>query len=175
VTHPTGLHIRRLAPADAEALVKVRREALLTEPLAFGAADTEELALLTFARRALGEREQQAVFGQVDGGELAGMVGVIRVAGLKEQHKSYVWGMYVAPRARGQGVGRALMQAAIGHARGWPGVEQVQLSVTEASASARRLYVALGFRRWGTEPRALCWEGRYLDEEHLVLHLREPG
>jgi RimJ/RimL family protein N-acetyltransferase len=169
VSHPPPL-VRRLEPADAEALVKIRREALLTEPLAFGAADTEEQSLLAVARRSLGARDQQAVFAHADGGELAGMVGLGRFEGLKEQHKSHIWGMYVAARVRGRGVGRALMQAAIDHARGWPGMEQVQLSVTEASAAARRLYLALGFSPWGLEVRALRWEGRYLDEEYLVLH-----
>jgi ribosomal protein S18 acetylase RimI-like enzyme len=172
VTVPRRPNVRRLEPADAEALVKIRREALLTEPLVFSAVDGDDRSQLPFARKALGERDEQAVFGEVEGDELAGMVGVIRFSGLKERHKCRLWGMYVAPQARGHGVGRALLEAAIAHARTWPEVEQLQLSVTEAAVTARRLYEAAGFRPWGLEVRALQWQGRFLDEEHLVLQLR---
>ena len=82
--------------------------------------------------------------------------------------------MYVAPAQRRRGLARALLQAAIEHARRWPGVEQLNLGVTEASDSARRLYESAGFRVWGREPRALSWQGRFLDEDHLTLDLRPP-
>jgi RimJ/RimL family protein N-acetyltransferase len=49
------------------------------------------------------------------------------------------------------------------------------LSVTEASPAARRLYEAAGFRVWGQDSRSLCWNGRYVDEYHLVLHLSDPS
>jgi RimJ/RimL family protein N-acetyltransferase len=50
----------------------------------------------------------------------------------------------------------------------------LHLGVTDAAVSARRLYEAAGFRSWGREPRALQWEGRFVDEFHLVLDLGEP-
>lgn len=99
------------------------------------------------------------------------MVGVARASGSKRRHKAYVWGMYVAPRSRRRGVGRALLEAAIGCARAWPGVERLHLSVTSAAARARRMYEAAGFLVWGEEERALQWEGRFVDEAHLVLEL----
>ena len=98
-----------------------------------------------------------------------GMVGVIRAARVKVRHKASLWGMYVSPRARGQGAGRALLDAAIGQVRAWPGVEQLELGVTDVAVAARTLYEAAGFRIWGREPRALQWEGRFVDELHLVL------
>ena len=49
----------------------------------------------------------------------------------------------------------------------------MQLSVTNASDAARTLYESEGFTLWGTEARALAWEGRFVDELHLVLVLRE--
>ncbi|HKA53073.1 MAG TPA: hypothetical protein VKJ47_05375, partial [Candidatus Binatia bacterium] len=56
----------------------------------------------------------------------------------------------------------------------WPGVEQVQLSVTEVAGEARRLYERNGFQEWGREPRALCWQGRYVTDFHMSLDLRSP-
>src|SRR5207247_8398658 len=115
----------------------------------------------------------QVVFGQFDGADLIGMIGLIRASKVKQRHKATIWGMYVTPRARNKGVGRALLEAAIEHARGW-GLGQLQLSVTEAAPHAKRLYETAGFQPWGQEPRALHWKGRFVDEYHLVLEFREP-
>jgi len=105
------------------------------------------------------------------GPELVGLAGCFRMEGRKHAHKTLVWGMYVAPEARGRGTGRALLDAAIARARAWPGVEQVQLAVMTANAQARALYVSAGFEVFGLERRALRVGDRYVDEEHMVLHL----
>ena len=47
--------------------------------------------------------------------------------------------------------------------------QQVHLSVVTENESARRLYEALGFTIYGTEPRSLFVDGRYLDEHMMVL------
>jgi ribosomal protein S18 acetylase RimI-like enzyme len=170
------LDIRRIGAADAALLVALRREALENNPLAFGASTEDDYSLsLERVRAFLADPQEQAVFGQFEGGVLAGMVGVRRESRLKRRHKAHIWGMYVAPRARGKGAGRALLAAAIAQARAWPGVEQLQLSVTDAADTARRMYEAAGFRAWGHEPRALHWEGCFVDELHLVLELGVPS
>jgi GNAT superfamily N-acetyltransferase len=47
------------------------------------------------------------------------MAGVARA---KERHKAYLWGMYVTRAARGRGVGRQLVRAALDHAVLMPGL-----------------------------------------------------
>ena len=164
--------VRQLAPADAEALIVLRREALERDPLAFGASPADDRGLdLAFVRHALASSEQ-AVFGRLDGGVLVGMVGVVRDTQLKRRHRAQVWGMYVAPPARRLGVGSALLAAVVRHARTWTEVEQLCLSVTDVADDARRLYERSGFRLWGREPRALRWEGQLVDELRYVLDLR---
>ncbi len=168
--------IRRLHPRDAEFLVALRRQALESHPLAFAASVDDDRGLsLDFVRTALADDQEQAVFGYCEGANLAGMVGLIRNSKFKRRHVALLWGMYVVPPARRKGVGGALVAAAIAQARTWRGVNQLQLSVTAAATAARRLYEATGFRCWGTESRALQWEGRFVDEFHLVLDLKEPG
>jgi len=168
------LYIRRLRAADADALVVLRREALETDPLAFGASADDDIGLVRESVRTfLGDHDEQAVFGQYDGADLIGMIGLIRASKVKERHKATIWGIYVTPRARSRGVGRALLEAAIEHARGWE-LEQLQLTVTEAAPHAKRLYETAGFRPWGQAPRALHWKGRFVDEYHLVLEVAEP-
>jgi predicted TIM-barrel fold metal-dependent hydrolase/GNAT superfamily N-acetyltransferase len=167
-----GARIRRLGRADAASLLALRKEALETDPLAFGASPEDDRGLsLDFLRRSLADLDEQAVFGCFDGDSLAGMVGVMREAKLKQRHAGGIWGMYVSPRARNKGNGRALLEAAVHQARAW-GLEQVRLSVTEAAPVARSLYGAMGFRCWGLEPRALHWNARFVDEYHLALDLR---
>jgi len=52
--------------------------------------------------------------------------------------------LYVAPEHRGQGLGRALMEAAIEQARGL-GAERMDIGVDEPDAAARGLYESIGF------------------------------
>ena len=152
-------------------LVALRRESLESQPLAFGASTEDDRGLsLEFVQASLADSEQ-AVFGAFEGDLLTGMAGVVRASRVKIRHKAHIWGMYVSPQARGKGAGRALLEAAIEQARAWPGVEQLHLSVTDAAVAARKLYESAGFRIWGRESRALQWEGRFVDELHLVLDL----
>src|ERR1700687_4028843 len=133
--------IRRLRPEDAPALVALRREALDTDPLGFGASTADDRGLaVEFVRSALADEDEQAVFGHFDGATLTGMVGVIRASTVKRRHRALIWGMYVTPQVRTQGVGRMLLDAAIAHARAWPEILQVHLSVSDSAVAARRLY-----------------------------------
>ena len=165
--------VRALEPADAEALVALRREALASSPLAFSSSpeDDHRGRSADGIRSSLADRADFAVYGAFLEGRLAGMAGVYRPEKAKLRHRAEVWGMYVSPEARGRGAGAALLHAVVERARSWPGVVQVHLGVTEAAVEAARLYERAGFREWGREPRALHVDGRYLDESHLVLDL----
>ena len=103
---------------------------------------------------------------------LSGVVGFFRRQGLKSRHKGMVWGMYVAPEARGQGLARGLMQALISRAAGLPDLEQLVIGVVTTNQAARRLYASLGFISYGLESEALKIGDRYLDEDFLSLDLR---
>ena len=167
--------VRRLRPDDAPALVSLRREALESEPLAFAASVEDDRLSLDFARTILAAEQDQAVFGLFLGPDLAGMVGVVRGSTVKQRHRGMIWGMYVAPRARHRGMGRALLEMAIAHARRWPGIEQLDLTVSDTGVIAKRLYESAGFRSWGREPRSLQWDGQFVDDHHMVLDLRDPA
>ena len=161
---------RKLNSADASALVALRRDALAAEPLAFGASLNDAPALtVDSVSGMLNDHDLQAIFGTFNGTELIGMLGLYRANRIKTRHKAMIWGMYVKPGERNRGAGHVLLSAAIEQARSW-GVDQVQLSVTDAAPAARHLYESHGFTVWGHERRALCWNERFLDEYHLSLH-----
>ena len=56
----------------------------------------------------------------------------------------YLAELYVAPASRGQGLGRALMEAALHQARD-RGADTMDIGVDEPDLAARRLYESLGF------------------------------
>jgi ribosomal protein S18 acetylase RimI-like enzyme len=105
--------------------------------------------------------------------ELAGSAGFARESAAKERHKGRIWGVYVSPRARGQGVGRRVLKAAVEHGARCPGIEQIGLQV-RSNSRAHRLYASLGFRTFGWEKHALKIGDRYIDEEYMVLDLMDP-
>ena len=166
---------RILTAADAAAWAALRRHALESHPLVFGAAPPADPAELVSSALARMAADDSAIFGAWADEALVGIVGVRRELGPKERHKAFVWGLYVSASHRRFGGGMGLLRAALEHARRWPGVRQVQLSVSSLAPEARRLYEREGFRVWGVEPRALCWHGNHADELHLVLDLREQG
>jgi GNAT superfamily N-acetyltransferase len=82
--------------------------------------------------------------------------------------------MYVAPEARGQGAGHALLKAAIDQARTLNGVVEVFLAVTVGNPAARHLYLSAGFVPYAVEPRFLYVQGNYYDIEWLSLRFDNP-
>lgn len=162
--------IRALEPADAEAAVRIRREALAREPEAFSASVEDDVALsLVFVRKAFAERSQ-ASFGSF-APELVGLVGVAREAKRKTAHRAQLFGLYVDPAHRGSGLGRSLVAASIDFARTLDGVTQLNLCVAESSVAAIALYERMGFRAWAIEADALRVDGRPVAVRHMVLEL----
>jgi ribosomal protein S18 acetylase RimI-like enzyme len=71
----------------------------------------------------------------------------------------------VAPDFRGQGVGRALMEAGLRWAESHPELEKLGLSVFTDNTRAIDLYRQYGFREEGRRPREFRLEdGRYMDD-----------
>ncbi|TCK38052.1 acetyltransferase (GNAT) family protein [Paraburkholderia sp. BL8N3] len=158
--------IRRLAAADANAYREIRLEGLQRHPEGFGASyDDETLQPLAWFEARITEH---AVFGGwLAGRMLAGVAGLLVPEGAKLRHKGVLWGMYVRPAARGTGLGAALVERVLAHARGV--VEEVQLVVAPENEAAIRLYRSAGFEEYAREPRSLKIDGRYYDSVLMTL------
>jgi ribosomal protein S18 acetylase RimI-like enzyme len=165
------MNIRRLSVSDAARFQALRLAALLDKPEAFVSSHSEEkdLPVAAFEAR-LAERPGHAVFGAFDGDALVGITGLARETLLQTRHKGHIWGMYVASPARGHGVARELMQAALAHARETPGLAKVTLSVDSANVAAIALYESLGFIVFAREADAIRLGGESRDD--LQMHLR---
>jgi RimJ/RimL family protein N-acetyltransferase len=148
----------------------LRLEALRADPGAFSSRHEREAAYEDRHWEMLGGGPG-AVF---VAGDFEGMAGVYL-----DDAEPQLWGMWVAPAARGRGAGRALLAAVAGWAR-VRALETLHVGVMEAAPAARALYEAAGFAatgRCGPEivmEVALHPQPRRIETERLVLRVYEP-
>jgi ribosomal protein S18 acetylase RimI-like enzyme len=161
--------VRMLGPADATLYRALRLRALREHPDAFTSSYAEEREQPV--EGAAQRLASHPFWGAYQHAELYGFVGLQREPRAKNRHKATVMGMYVAPEVAGQGVGRALLDALVRHARA-NGLESLVLTVTAGNERAQRLYASAGFRSFGIEPDAVRVEGRSFDKNHMHLDLR---
>lgn len=164
--------IRRLRESDWEEYRSLRLEALRLEPEAFGSDYSEytDRPPEYWQSRAAGTPDL-FILGAFRDDRLVGTVGIAREQGIKGRHKAWIIGVYVSPAARGTGIGRQLLGQMIAEARELDGLVQLILGVGTGNTPARQLYLAAGFQVYGTEPRALLVNGRYVDEDLMYLAL----
>lgn len=168
------MEIRLLTADDANEWLRLRLEALETDPEAFSSSVEEHHALTSEGvRNRLGSAaEDSFVVGAFEGDRLLGTVGFYRDKGPKNRHKGRVWGVYLTPKIRGTGIARKMMEYMLGRAARIEGLGQILLAVTTTQKAAHKLYRSLGFETFGTEPRAIKIGEKYIDEEYMILQLK---
>jgi ribosomal protein S18 acetylase RimI-like enzyme len=167
------VEIRLLTPDDAGAFRALRLAALKECPTAFTADyETNLQRPLSYFAAQIVPLPDKFIVGAFQNVALAGMAGFYRSEGPKLRHKGNIWSMYVAPELRGGGVGRKILHEIIAVARTLEGIIQVHLCVVADNLRARRLYLASGFEIIGREHRAVQVDGKFFDEDRLVLPLR---
>lgn len=87
---------------------------------------------------------------------------------MKFRHKGFIWGMYVKPDYRSQGIGKKLILKAIELAKNNSELDQINLSVVVRNTEVKKLYESIGFRVYGKEIRALKHNDIYYDEELMT-------
>lgn len=167
--------LRRLVAGDLGAYRSLRLTALLESSNAFSATVETEQALSD--EQVLGRLEgpsHSGIWGAWNTKQvLVGNVGLLHLPQDKLRHKASLYAVYVAPCARGEGVGRQLLEAVITHTRLLTELRLLNLGVTAGNTAALGLYQSLGFEEYGREPAALYVDGRYHDEILMQLRLRD--
>ena len=161
---------RQLVAGDEGLFRALRLAGLKTDPEAFGSSYAEEAAYpIERYERMLSNNYVLGVFA---GELLAGAAAYYKMSG-SSAHRGYVWGVVVDIEQRGHGAGLMIMEGLLEHAHHH--VQQLHLTVGSQNQAAIKLYSRLGFEIYGTEPRSLFVNGRYIDEHLMVRFLdRDP-
>jgi GNAT superfamily N-acetyltransferase len=167
---PDDDSIRILTPDDALAWRDLRIAMLTHDPQGFHADLAEAHARSEAQWRDSMLAPPDAMFGLFRDGGLAGSAGFVTEKRPKLAHKGWLMAVYVVPGLRGQGWGRKLVRAVIGHAR-----DRVDVLLTGASVEGAPVYRAEGFETFGVERDAARVDGKSWDEELMAIHFRPRG
>ena len=169
--------VRRLTPDDASAYRALMLQAYALHPDAFTSSPQERAGLpLGWWQQRLAAQPAAAevVFGAFGDGTLVGAVGLAFEAREKARHKAKVTGMVVLEGWRRRGLAAQLLQALMAHARAQPGLQILQLTVTQGNRAAEQLYAGFGFAAFGVEPDAVAVGAGYVAKVHMWRRLNEP-
>src|SRR5262245_38287663 len=172
--------VRRIQPEESLPLRALRLRALADAPLAFGSTLAREQAVADEVWR---ERAKDGATGRdrvtyvaEDGGQWVGMV--TGITDDPSEPRRQAVGMFVAPAARGQGMGAAVHDAVVAWARE-RGAVRLRLWVTTTNHAAIRLYHRCGFRPSDrTKPKPLDHTPSLSEIEmiqDLAVRTEEPG
>jgi len=160
--------IRKIRADEGPTLRALRLRALADAPTAFGSTLAREQA---FTDDIWSERAQRGASGvdnvtfvaEHDGRWLGIVTGLARDPDVPDDPRPEIVGMFVAPEARGRGVGAALVDAVVGWARARRATG-LTLWVTATNTPALALYERCGFRPTG--------ERKPLDHSPAVEEIR---
>jgi RimJ/RimL family protein N-acetyltransferase len=168
------LRVRALGEADAQAYKALRDHALAHHEEAFtsdAATEARRGAESYFARLGA-DGGSGFTLGAWRGERLVGAISCERDLRHKVRHVGHVVGTMVALDEQGRGTGRELLRALIERANDDDELQLLTLSVTASNLAAVRLYLRAGFTRYGTLPRAIRIDGRFLDKDLMLKDLR---
>lgn len=163
------MEIMRLGAGDEDRLREVRLRALADAPKAFASTyeREERFSRDVWTARLTGDGSVNLL--AVEGGRALGMTS----ARIEERPgTAHLLGMWVAPEARGRGVGRRLIDAIVEWARERE-IRELGLWVTDANDPAHALYGNSGFRSTG-ERQPLPSDPSIM-ESKLVRDLDRPS
>ena len=164
--------IREASAADAFRFRELRLEALQTSPIAFSADYQKNLnhPLKYWEDLLSPQPDESTMFIGEHGVKLIAMTGVMRGSSPKTRHSAWIWGVYVTPEWRGLHVAGEIIHSCLKWAK-QRNVVLAKLGVAAVNQSAIQCYERCGFKIYGTEPRAIHYNGNYYDEHLMAIDL----
>ncbi|MBO0818911.1 MAG: N-acetyltransferase [Actinobacteria bacterium] len=171
---PIGLAVRPMCSSDADQVLAVYQAGLDAGDASF---ETEAPSWADFDAARLPRHRHVATAD--DGGELLGWVAAGPVSSRGAYAGVVEHSVYVAPEARGRGVGGALLQALIGSTEA-AGIWTIQSGIFPENTASLRLHEREGFRVVGIRERIGHLNGRWRDvvlveRRSTVVGAAEPG
>lgn len=151
--------VRRAEPGDYEALHRI-----ISGPKAIAGTSQLPLPSAEKWRKRLSEpsEDQHSLVACVDG-EVVGNLGLETYSTRWRMRHTGRIGMAVRDDWQGQGVGTALMEAALDLADNWLNLTRIELHVYVDNAAGIALYEKFGFEVEGTHRRFAFRDGEYVD------------
>jgi GNAT superfamily N-acetyltransferase len=134
--------IRQATPEDWTVVRTIRLRALADAPSAFASRLEDERDRPGSAWRERLASRTAATFLSFDDADAVGIAGVFLLP--DDGTRSHLVSMWVAPERRGTGIGKAMIDRALGWSQDH-GAMVVELWVTETNEPARELYLRCGF------------------------------
>lgn len=104
------------------------------------------------------------ILGSFQEQQLTGMLGLIRERKLNVAHKGTLWGFFVSPEYRNQGVGTQLVKEGLNLAQRMKDLNHLRLIVTEIDEIAKKIFEAQGFQSYGIEEAGLKSQGCFYNQ-----------
>lgn len=167
--------IRRLKEGDLRGFRELRLRALTEVPAAFQEipeqfAARSDQQILEWVKG--NPEEGSFILGIFScAGDLTGLAG-LGVSRKEKPRIGHVWGVYVAPEARGTGAGRKIMEELLAIARSEGHFDSIDLEVVKENKRALGLYKSLGFEITGILEGGLKRHGQSWDEYTMRLRLQ---
>ena len=154
--------IIQLSPERWQEYKAIRIKALNDNPFAFDTSPEEEDFSDEEWEKKMKEPNEFKVFAE-DNGRLVGKMEVEWDTRQKICHNAEVYGVYVDPKYRGQGLGKMLMEEVERVAKEH-GITRLWLDVVVTQEPAMALYRKLGFREIGRTEKSLKANDIYYDK-----------
>jgi L-amino acid N-acyltransferase YncA/DNA-binding transcriptional ArsR family regulator len=154
---PTGITVRPMTGADAAQVLAIYQAGLDGGEASF---ETRAPAWEVFEAKLLPGHRHVAADGT--SGQVLGWVAASRVSDRCVYQGVVEHSVYVAPAARGRGVGYALLRALIGSTEA-AGIWTIQSGIFPENTASLRLHERAGFRMVGTRARLGRHRGRWRD------------
>ncbi|STX88286.1 GNAT family N-acetyltransferase [Legionella feeleii] len=161
------MEIRRLTKADWRLWRSIRLSALKDSPDSFCSTFEEEVKWKRsdFQRLLINNHLIGIFIDEV----LASCAGLYLSNSPRQNHRGIVWGIYTRPEYRMRGLATLLLQTLISQAK--RKVVQLHLTCIVNNKAAVSFYQKLGFKIYGTEPRAMKIDDVFFDAHLMVLEL----
>lgn len=170
------MKLQTLVAQDYDAYFNLRLESLQQCPnmYATDANDWQAAAPEVIEKHlVLSESGASPIFGAWEVGNLVGLLGLKPDSRPTVRHKASLWGLYVQPNFRRQGVGKGLVTLAIAEAKEMPYLELLRAGATLDGDTLLHFFAACGFREYGREPRSKLFNGVYYDQAYLWCPLAD--
>ena len=167
----TAVELRPLAPSDWQAVRRAYAEGIATSQATFETAPPDDYEAWSSGRLQVCRLVAHT---PGDESDVLGWAALSPVSNRPVYRGVAELGIYVAERARGQGVGRALMKRLIAESES-TGIWTLQSSVFPENRATRRLHAEFGFREVGYRERIGLHHGAWRDTLLLERRSRVAG